>query len=90
MDSFNETVFEHAAGRDYYGITTGERPVKNRLAKLAEQHPSECVCMAQNEDGSVFYHVPARWVTIRPPKKVEMTEERKAELAERMRNLRRT
>lgn len=91
MELYNETIFEHAPGSDYYGVTTGERTVKNRLAKLAEQHPTECVCMARNEeDGSVFYHVPVKWVTIRPPRIVELTEERRAELAERMRKIRKT
>ena len=83
-----ETVFEHLDGKDTWTVSTDERTWKNRLAKLAEQNPAEVECVAVNRDGSVMYHVPASWVKIRPPRKVNMTDERRAELSERMKSLR--
>lgn len=85
-----ETVFEHLDGNKTFTVSTDERTWKNRLVKLAEQHPDEVECVAVNRDGSVMFHIPASWVKIRPPRKVNMSDERKAELAERMRNIRNT
>ena len=79
-----ETVFEHLDGKDTWTVSTDERTWKNRLAKLAEQNPAEVECVAVNRDGSVMYHVHASWVKVRPPRKVNMTDEQKAALAERL------
>lgn len=83
-----ETVFEHLDGNKTWTISTDERTWKNRLCKLAEDHPDEVECVAVNRDGSVMFHIPASWVKVKPPRKVEMTEERRQELADRMRSLR--
>jgi len=84
-----ETVIEHEEAQSYFAITTDERKWKNRLAKLAKEHPGDCVCWAVNEeDGSVFYHVPESWVAIRPPRKSTMTDEQKAIAADRLRKYR--
>jgi hypothetical protein len=79
-----ETVFEHLDGNKTFTVSTDERTWKNRLVKLAEQNPAEVECVAVNRDGSVMYHVPASWVKIRPPRKVNMTDEQKVALSERL------
>ena len=43
---------------------------------------------AVNEDGSMLFHVPREWLTIRPPVKLNISEERRAELSEQMRRIR--
>ena len=83
-----ETVFEHLDGKDTWTVSTDERTWKNRLAKLAEQNPADVECVAVNRDGSVMYHVPASWVKVRPPRKVNLTAEQKAAFAERMKSSR--
>ena len=85
--SFTETVIDHYPGQEYFSVSTGERRMKNRLRKLREQHPEEVICMAENTDGSVYYHVPVSYVQIRPPRKINMSDEQRAALAERMRNM---
>lgn len=85
-----ETVFEHLDGNGTWTVSTDERTWKNRLVKLAEQHPDEVECVVVNRDGSVMFHIPASWVKVKPPRKVEMTEERRQELADRMRRMRET
>jgi hypothetical protein len=85
-----ETVFEHLDGNKTFTVSTDERTWKNRLVKLAEQHPDDVECVAVNRDGSMMFHVPESWIKIRPPRKVNMSDERKAKLAERMRNIRNT
>ena len=90
MEVYNETILEHESGRDRFIISTGELKWKNRLAKLCEQSPDECVCVVCNEDGSVVYSVPEKWVSVRVPRKINMTDERRQELVERMKNMRKT
>lgn len=84
MDTYNETTIDHLSGAPFCGISTGELKTKNRLAKLIEQHPGELELVANNPDGSVFYHVPWTWIRISPPKKVVLTEEQKSALVERL------
>ena len=84
MDSYNETTIDHISGAPFCGISTGERTIKNRLAKLLEQYPDDMELVADNQDGSVFYHVPWKWIRIKPPKKVVLTDEQKAALVERL------
>lgn len=88
MEAFNETTIDHLGGEELCGISTGERTMRNRLAKLAEQNPDQVKCVAVNQDGSVYYKVPWRWVTVRKPATRTMTEEQRAELAERMKAVR--
>jgi len=87
---YNETVLEHDAGNDWFGVSTGETKWRNRLAKLAEQYPDEVKCIVKNDDGSVYYHVPESFVTVRKPKQMNLTEEEKAIRAERLRAGRKT
>ena len=83
-----ETVFEHWDAKDTFTVSTDERHWKCVLAKLAEQHPAEVECVAQNGDGSVMYRVPTSWVRLRPPRKSSMTDEQRADFGRRMAALR--
>lgn len=75
MERYNATEFDHLAGEQTASISTGEMSVRNRLEKLAKKHPTECICIAKNTDGSVYYHIPWKWLSIRPPRTVTMSEE---------------
>ena len=89
MEAYNETTIDHLAGEELCGISTGERIMRNRLAKLAEQHPEQVTLIAANTNGSVYYKVPWRWVVVRKPKEMRYTEEQLAAMSERMKNIRR-
>ena len=79
MAEFNETVIDHVGtifkSDDWCGVSTGEVSVKNTLKRLAEKYPDEVECIAENSDGSVYYHVPWDWVAIRKPKQMHFTDE---------------
>lgn len=49
----------------------------SKIKKLAKQYPDECQILAENQDGSIYGHIPTKWVKVSPPRKVEMSEERK-------------
>ena len=58
----------------------------NKIRKLAEQYPDDVTIKNRPEenDGCICATMPSDWLRISPHRKVEMTEERKAELAERL------
>jgi hypothetical protein len=59
----------------------------NRIRKLSEQYPDDVTIKHRPEenDGCICATMPSEWLRISPPRKVEMSEERKAELSERLR-----
>ena len=84
MEAYRETAIEHEAGAEYCGISTGERAVKTRLYKLRDKRPESVEIIAENADGSVFAHIPWSWISIRPPKSINYTEEQKKALVENL------
>lgn len=84
VEGYNETVFEIEGDRDHWTVSTGQSAWRNRLFKLAEEHPEEVKCIVRNEDGSVLFHVPKSWLTVRPPKKMNFTDEQKQAASERL------
>lgn len=67
-------------------FTFTARKYINRIKKYKESHPDD-VDFVENSDGSICGHVPLKWLKISPPRKVELTDEQKAERSERMRKL---
>lgn len=62
----------------------------NRIRKLAEAYPRDVTIenKPEDNDGCICATMPAEWLRISPPRKVDMTDERKAELAERLKMMR--
>jgi len=85
MDSYNETTIDHISGDKFCGVSTGERAIKSRLEKLAAEYPDEVELVALNQDGSVFYHIPWKWIKIHAPRR--LTDEQLAACRERGKKL---
>lgn len=78
----NEFTIEWIKGSEYAGVTAPSgSALKSKLFKLAQSHPNEVQILAENEDGSVFAHIPVSYVKISPPK--QMSEEQKVAASER-------
>lgn len=71
-------------------ISTDERRMITRLMKLAEQYPDEVEIIERPEtnDGCLYLKCPADWLLIRHPKKMNYSDEQRAAMAERMKNIR--
>ena len=65
-------------------MSTDERRWINKLRKLAEERPDECVILKPPEDngGFIYAKFPQKWVNVKPPKVVNLTDEQKAARAE--------
>ena len=83
-----ETVYEHCGKRSDFTVTAAERWSIAMIKRLKAKYPDQVEICCENQDGSVVAHIPFEWMRIVPKKQVNMSEERKAELSERMRNMR--
>lgn len=88
MAKYNfETNILRDSDHEYMEYGTSERKFVNQLRKLAESHPDE-VTIVKDDGNYIYAHVPLNWFRApKPPIKREFTEEQKAQMAERMRNI---
>ena len=71
-------------------VSSDQQKIINKVRKLSEQRPDEVTILRQPEqnDGCIYATMPSAWFKISPPRTVELSDERKAELAERLRTAR--
>lgn len=82
MDGVNECVIEWFRGDVMASVTMpGHTRLNSRLKKLAADG---LIDILLNKDGSIFCQVPATWVKISPPKRTNLTEEQKKDIAKRL------
>lgn len=73
-------------------VSSNERRWITKVLKLAQEHPDEVTILKKPEDnnGVIYARFPAKWARISPPKKMHMTDERRAKLAENFQQYRRS
>lgn len=82
----SEFCIEWIKGRDYAGVTVPSgTALKSKLMRYAQERPDEVKLMAENKDGSAFFHIPISYVKVSPPRKV--SEEQKKAAGERLRRM---
>ena len=84
-----ETCFNYCDTKKGF-FSSDERKWINRIEKLIEEYPDQIRVIARPEtnDGCIYVELPAEWLKIQPKRKVEMTEEQKDVLRERLARLR--
>lgn len=74
----NEFCIEWIKGNDYAGVTVPSgTALKSKLMRYAQERSEEVKLIAENKDGSAFFHVPVSYIKCSPPRKVS-EEQRKA------------
>lgn len=88
--AFTETAVEFLGDDAHITYTTNEKKYVNKLRKQAEEYPDDVRIVSEFSDGTIVAHLPRRWfVAPRPPaKRAPMSEERKAELRDRLAKMR--
>lgn len=82
----NEFSIEWTKDRNYAGVTVPSgTALKSKLMRYAQERPDEVKLMAENKDGSAFFHIPISYVKVSPPRKV--SEEQKKAAGERFRKM---
>lgn len=86
MAEIRETCYEHDADFDYGCVTTNEGVWIRKIIKLSEEYPDQVLIKQLPEDNHDYLmaQVPTSWFVIRPPKKMNLSEEQKGALRERM------
>ena len=81
---FNYTEKEHGF------FSSDERKHINKVLKLKESHPDDVriIKIPEENDGCIYAELPSSWLKISPPRKTELTDEKRAELAKRMKQIR--
>lgn len=90
MADLIETSIEYITIDKHATFCSGERKWVNKINKLHEQYPDEVQIIQSPESngGIILAHIPKSWLKVSPPKKVNMTEERKQQLSERLKKTR--
>lgn len=85
MSDIRETCYEQSDGGKGC-LSTNEGVWIRKIQRLAAEHPDEVVIRYEPETnyGYLVAEVPSNWFVIRPPKKVNLSEEQKDALRERM------
>lgn len=82
----NETCLSHDGGSNAWHVTASEPWSVRQFRKLAEEHPDEVTIYHENDDGSILVKIPKNYVKFSPPKRMNLTDEQRVELAKRARN----
>lgn len=86
-----ETCLEYTAKTMW--ISTAEKWLITRIMRLRDVHPEEVeiVKTPQGNDGCCLYcKVPSKWLKVSPPKRVNMTDEQRKAVGERLKGIRNT
>lgn len=82
----NENAIEWLDTKQKATVTLHGGRLKNRVLRLAEEYPDEVEIRREPDDNGGFLvaKIPAKWVKITPPRRLELTDEQKEELRERL------
>lgn len=83
--SVQETVVEYIVGDDFVYVSAAERKYANRIKKYKEKYP-ELVTYHENDDGSVWAHLPISWFKFPSPKR-EISEAEREQRSIRMKEM---
>lgn len=86
-DTGMETSFNYCGEKGFF--SSDERKFINRVRRLKEKYPEQVRVIAEpeNNNGCIYAELPREWLRIQPPKKVELTDEKRKELSDRMKRL---
>lgn len=72
---------------EYAYFSSDEKKWRNRIEKLAMEHPDEVTIIrhAEDNDGCIYARIPASYMKIQPKKTRELTDEQRVILVERLR-----
>ena len=84
-----ETCFNYC-DKDRGFFSSDERKWIIKIRKLKEQYPDDIRIIAEPEtnDGCIYCQLPTSWLKIQPKRKVELSDEERAALRERMMDIR--
>lgn len=83
-----ETIISYNQAEDTASVFTFEPRKIRELRKCAEDLPEECKIVREGPEEAIEFEVPKKWIKVKPPKKLDLTEEQREVLRERMKRIR--
>jgi hypothetical protein len=87
MKNMIEVGMNYTDRDEHAFFSANERRHVNNILRLAEKYPDDVTIriMPEDNDGQILAWIPKKWIRISPPKKMDYTDEQRAELSERAR-----
>ena len=84
-DTDMETCFNYTDKEHGY-FSSDERKFITKVRKLKEKYPEQVRIIKEPEDndGCIYCELPVAWFTVRVPKKMNLTEEQRKKISERL------
>lgn len=84
-----ETCFTYYDKNSGFFSSDEQRWIR-KIRKLKEEHPEEVQIIAEPEDndGCIYCRIPSEWMRLQPKRKVDLSEEERAVLRDRMLEIR--
>lgn len=83
----HENVIEFEKDAKVATVTFCQGRYVSKIKKLAEKYPDQ-VEITSEKKNTIVAHVPVSWVKVNPPKQMNLSDERKEELANRLARIR--
>lgn len=82
-----ETCFNYTEKEHGY-FSSDERKFISKVRKLKEKYPEQVRIISDPEDndGCIYCELPTEWLRIQPPKKMNLTDEQREQIALRLAN----
>lgn len=86
MTDFKETSVGYISDENYASFCSSEKKWITKMLRLYNQYPDkvEILYMPEDNEGTLFCHIPKSWLKVSPPRQVNYTEEQRAAMAERL------
>ena len=84
MAELRENVIEWINGQDTIAVTLSQGRYISKVKKLAQQHPNQVKILSENDDGSIFAHLPLRALKLNLSAKRELSEEERRKIGRRL------
>lgn len=79
-----ETVITYSTTGETATVDTDVFRDISFLDKASQERPDEVQLVHRRKDGGGIYKVPSKWISIRPPKQYDLTDEQRDERRKRM------
>ena len=87
MADIKETAWDFIQGEKTGTFYSGQQKWIKKIHKYKEKYPDQIDIIHINSDGSVLAHAPESWFKFSPPKQMNISKERRKEMAENMRRI---
>ena len=85
----SENVIEFIKNEKRATVTFSQERFKIKIRKLAEMYPDEVEIIADKDNDEYLYaHIPVKYIRIQRPRQVELTDEEREILVERLKQIR--